>query len=295
MKNNNIDEQEYLKQYNQGDYDRPSITTDIVVFTLKQEEKSNYRRVPKKFLSILLIKRGVHPYKGEWALPGGFVRMGETVEEAASRKLKEETGVSTVNLSQLHCFSEPKRDPRGWIISSSFMALAKEDLFFVNSGYDAIDAQWFHVDYKRIAVNTVDNKSGSVTSNKYRLELTHEDIELSAIIEVKVFISSKRHDIEYKILESEGIAFDHSKIIAYAINQLRDNLHISMLGFELMPEYFTLRDLQDAFEAISDKKLLTANFRRKISDYVIETDMFQEGLGHRPAKFYKRNYENLII
>lgn len=96
-------------------------------------------------------------------------------------------------------------------------------------------------------------------------------------------------------MKSDGIAFDHSKMIAYALNQLRDNLHISMLAFELLPEYFTLRDLQSAFEVIGGKKLLPANFRRKISEYVVETDQLQEGHGHRPAKLYKRNYEKFFF
>lgn len=293
MKHKDLGEKEYLESYRQSDYERPSLTTDIVAFTLSDEEKGNYRKLPEKHLSLLLIQRGVHPYKNDWALPGGFVRTGETVEDTARRELREETGVQDITLSQLHCFSEPKRDPRGWIISCAFMALAEEEQYHIHSGDDAVDAQWFHVDYNLIDRIVVDKGIEKTVHKQYQLKLSYQEIQLSAIIEVRLSMSYKRQDVEYVILESNGIAFDHSKMITYALNQLRDNLHISMLVFELLPEYFTLRDLQSAFEVISGQELLPANFRRKIAEYVVETEKVQEGHGHRPAKLYVRNYKKL--
>ena len=158
-----------------------------------------------------------------------------------------------------------------------------------------MDAQWFHVNYHLVDTIVVDKESEKTIKKQYRLQLSHQEIQLSATIEVRLDISSKRQNVEYVIFKSDGIAFDHSKMIAYALNQLRDNLHISMLVFELLPKYFTLRDLQSAFEVISGKKLLDANFRRKISEYVVETDQAQEGHGHRPAKLYTRNYEKIVF
>jgi ADP-ribose pyrophosphatase YjhB (NUDIX family) len=101
------------------------------------KDSGDYRKLPEKHLSILLIKRGRHPYKDEWALPGGFVRPNETVEQAAYRELLEESGVRNVNLSQLEVFSEPGRDPRGWIISCAFMALASAEQFTLQPDTDA--------------------------------------------------------------------------------------------------------------------------------------------------------------
>ncbi len=283
-------EKEFLEAYRQSDYITPSLAADMTVFTIQNKETGDYRKLPKKELSLLLIKRGEHPFLNYWALPGGFVRPGETIEETAYRKLQEEAGVTDISLSQLHCFSEPGRDPRGWIISCSFMALAAEEEFYLNAGEDAIDVKWFHVNYHLQNIQTEQVKTGQVIIKTYRLELFHSEIKLSANIEEKTHLTSKARKREYKILESDGIAFDHGMIISYAVNCLRDNLNTSMSAFELLPEYFTLTDLQRVYEAILGEELLTANFRRKIADYVIATDRRVEGLGHRPSKLYKRNF-----
>ena len=88
-----------------------------------EEEEENYRKLPECSLCLLLIQRGGHPYLGDWALPGGFVRPGETTKAAAKRELREETGLDQVYLEQLYTFSDPGRDPRTWVMSCAHMAL----------------------------------------------------------------------------------------------------------------------------------------------------------------------------
>jgi len=95
-----------------NDYPRPSLTVDLVIFTIAEDD-----------LKVLLIRRGQEPFKGRWALPGGFVEIDESLERAAARELKEEVGVTNVYLEQLYTFGEPKRDPRGRVISVSYFAL----------------------------------------------------------------------------------------------------------------------------------------------------------------------------
>lgn len=288
-------EKDFLATYHQSDYDRPSIAVDMAVFTIKNEEVQDYRKLSRKDLSILLIKRGEFPYKNNWALPGGFVRKSETLEQAAYRELKEEAGVDNIYLTQLHNFSKPERDPRGWIISNAFLALANEELFHLQSGSDADDARWFRVTYDELSVEVEETASSKISKRKYSLQLIHEDIKINAIIEQRIQYENNRFKKELIVNEAdELLAFDHAEIIAYAMNHLRKTLNDSMLAFELMPEYFTLTDLQHVYETILGEELLTANFRRKISDFVIETNERVEGAGHRPSKLFCRNFDKLL-
>ena len=141
------EEIDFLKNYDINKYDRPSLTTDIVIFTVKNEETDDYRRLSKKKLSVLLTKRQEPPFKNTWSLPGGFVKSNESVEENAYRKLEEKAGISEILISQLGVFSEIGRDPRGWVVSCAFMALAQENKF--NIKHKNIEAKWFTVQYKK--------------------------------------------------------------------------------------------------------------------------------------------------
>lgn len=275
------EEREYLENYDIADYDRPSIAVDMAVFTISDNNKdnTNYRKLPDKRLQLLMIKRGQPPYKDMWALPGGFCKKGETVYEAALRELKEETGTDSAYLEMCNVFSEEGRDPRGWIISQAFMALMNSNLVNLKAGGDAWEAEWFDVELK---------KSHSV----YELKLQHNEVNIRSVIKEKKLYRDYHESVEYEIVESEGIAFDHGKIIIYILNKLRDKVETDgKIVFDLMPEYFTLTDLQKVFEIIMDKKMLTANFRRKISQYVTETDKIITGCGHRPARMFIRNMD----
>ena len=145
---NGLTEAEFLASYQPGDYPRPSVATDMVIFTVTDEDEENYRKLPEKELRVLLVRRGGHPFLGCWALPGGFVRPAETTEEAAERELREETGVDQVYLEQLYTFSQPGRDPRTWVMSCSYMALADSSQVAVQAGDDADDAAWFKLTFR---------------------------------------------------------------------------------------------------------------------------------------------------
>ncbi len=116
------------------EYPRPSVTTDCVIFGFDGID-----------LNILLIERGIEPFKGQWALPGGFVKMNETTEECARRELEEETGVKDLFMEQLYTFSDVNRDPRGRVITVSYYALIRSTDFKVIGGDDASAARWFPI------------------------------------------------------------------------------------------------------------------------------------------------------
>lgn len=116
------------------EYPRPSLTTDCVIFGFDGID-----------INILLIERGIEPFKGMWAFPGGFVNMEETTEQGAKRELKEETGIENVFIEQLYTFSDIHRDPRGRVISVAYFALVRTSDYQVIAGDDAKKAKWFKI------------------------------------------------------------------------------------------------------------------------------------------------------
>ena len=124
--------------------------------------------------------------------------------------------------------------------------------------------------------------------------LRHEEsgvILKALLMEHKQFVNYHER-VRYEIMDSEGLGFDHAKIILHTLLFLRKSVENDWkVAFDLMPELFTLTQLQNTFELVFDEKLLTANFRRKVNDLVVETEQSIEGTGHRPAKLYKRNVE----
>lgn len=294
---NGLTEAEFLSRYEPGDYVRPSVAADMVIFTVMETEEENYRKLPEKELEVLLIQRGVHPYLGCWALPGGFVRPDETTEAAAKRELKEETGVDHVYLEQLYTFSEPERDPRTWVMSCSYMALIDSSKVRVKAGDDADQAVWFrtsfrlmdeHIEYRK---NMTYDGMKTIRIKRYELELSHEDVVLRSLIEKKIVKTEHETVTEYRILENDGLAFDHAKIISYALERLKGKVEYTDLALHMMPEEFTLTQLQQVYEVILGKTLLKAAFRRKIAHLVEGTDSFTENEGHRPSKLFRRKLE----
>lgn len=289
------EEKNYLAKYSITDYERPSVAVDMSVFSIMENlGTENYRRLPQKELKILMIKRASFPYKGCWALPGGFCRPGEDVCETAKRELKEETGIADAYLNLIGTFGNAGRDPRGWIISNAFMALINGERYRLRAGTDAWEAKWFSVNLKRKELKKEVREASVHIENEYVIQLYNEEAEISlsaGLKEYKEYINY-HEKVHFEVLDSEGIAFDHAKLILYSLLTLRSNVKDNMkLVFDLMPEQFTLTQLQNSLEVILDEKLLTANFRRKINDYVIETEQIVEGAGHRPAKLFKRNIE----
>lgn len=294
------EEEEFLKQYDLTKYDRPSVAADMAVFSVMGEQgekqardKENYRKLPKRKLKILLIRRGDHPYRGDWALPGGFGRRSEEIYETAKRELFEETQISEAYLKLIGVFGRYGRDPRGWIISHTFLALIDGEKYQVRGGSDARDAAWFEVEFTQEKVSEKREKDRPGRSTLYRLRLVCEEKEepvvLQALIRKEDVIRHFHTETEYFVEEEEGLAFDHAKLICYALLSLRQEVESDgRIVFDLMPEYFTLTELQKVVEIILDKALLTANFRRKMAVYVEETDRMITGAGHRPAKLFQR-------
>jgi 8-oxo-dGTP diphosphatase len=199
------------------------VTVDIVIFTLRGGS-----------LQVLLVKRGVPPFEGQYAIPGGFIREDESLEEAALRELHEETGVRNVFLEQLYTFGDPKRDPRGRVITIAYYALIAPDKLSLVAGADAAEAQWFPAS------------------------------------------------------SLPPLAFDHKSILDYALERLRNKLEYTTVGFQLLPEKFTLGELQAVYEAILGRQLDKRNFRRKLALLGILKPLREwQHTGRKPAQLFR--------
>lgn len=126
--------EERAENYDPSRYERPSVTVDVVIFTLQERE-----------LHVLLVKRKRWPHEGRWAIPGGFVQMDESLESAARRELEEETGVRDIYMEQLYTFGDPKRDPRMRVISVAYIALVRADQQRLRVSDESHDVRWFPV------------------------------------------------------------------------------------------------------------------------------------------------------
>lgn len=280
-------EQAFLEGYRADEFERPSVSVDVVAFTVRDDEAENYRKNAEKKLEVLLMKRTDFPFKDRWALPGGFVGIDEDMEEAAQRVLKSKTDLSKAYLEQLYTWGAVDRDPRHRIFSISYLTLLREANLKEQSRNK--NYEWFALNMNTLREEWEESEKG------YRLtrieEIRLESEKESFTVQIKWNRTLQNGIIEQvcEILENESLAFDHAKIIAYALRRLREKIEYSPLAFSLMPERFTLTQLQQVYERILGRELLKANFRRKIAPMVIETDDYKKDSGHRPSKLYRFN------
>lgn len=216
------------------EYARPSVTVDCVVFGLDDDG-----------LKILLIQRDAPPFEGGWALPGGFVEMEESLDQAALRELQEETGVHELFLEQLYTFGEVNRDPRTRVITVAYYALVNLKDHKLEAATDARAAAWFELD------------------------------------------------------DLPTLAFDHAEILQMAQERLQGKVRYQPIGFELLPEKFSLRQLQRMYEIVLGRPLDKRNFRKKALSLGVLEDLneVERDVSHRAARLYRfdrEKYQQLV-
>ncbi|MEK3671604.1 NUDIX hydrolase [Paenibacillus sp. FSL R10-2771] len=288
---NGLTEEQFLKTYDAGNYERPSVAVDMLIFTVMEEQQDNYRKLAEKSLQLLLIQRGEHPFLGQWALPGGFVGIHESVEEAARRELYSETNIDNIYMEQLYTWGDVQRDPRMRVISCSYMALVDRKALTVQAGDDAAAAAWFEVSYNILETRREELEQGIRLETFVEIILQNEQARLSGVVKLTETIRGHVRHLDREIVRSSGFSFDHLMMVQAAIERLRGKAEYTDIVFNLMPPLFTLSELQRVYEIILGKELLAAAFRRKIAERVIETDESTRDAGHRPSKLYRYNLE----
>ncbi len=246
--------------YNIEDYERPSVAVDAAVFGVDDYKSST---MDEKRLKILLVKRGEQPFEGMYSLPGGFLRKGETTEQAMNRELCEEAGVVGTKLLPLKVYSDADRDPRGWIISAAYISLTNTVELSTDRTSDAAEAVWLDFRYQSIG----DFEELIISNENTRLEIT----------------------AKYGKVLTSDFPFDHGTIIYDAFKQLQDEVRHHDIIFDLMPELFTISDLHGPYQMILQKEETIQAFRKRMLPKIEETDQYDDTTAaHRKSKLYRR-------
>lgn len=203
------------------EFPKPSVTVDVIIFSIISNS-----------LKVLLVKRKIAPFKDSWAIPGGFVDLSQSLEDAAKFKLEEKTGMSDVYLEQLYSFGDVNRDPRGRVITVAYFAL---------------------VDFGK----------------------------------VKVVETSEHESNWFSVSSLPSLGFDHNKILTYAIQRLKWKFEYRTVAFSLLPEKFTMSQLQDLYEIVFSAKFDKRNFRKKILSLdILKERGLMKDVSFRPPMLY---------
>ena len=227
-----VDEAAFLDTYDPGLFERPSVAVDLILTSIVDGAPA-----------VLLHRRTGHPQAGTWALPGGFVGIGESLDDAARRVLRDKARMADAYLEQLYTFGAVDRDPRMRIVSIAYSALLPAERFAAAPG----------LALARVETSDAGRTSAVIGGERVRL------------------------------------AFDHDRMLDLAIGRLRGKLDWSPVAFALLPERFTLRALQDVYEAILGRPLNKPAFRRRLIDSgrIAATGERETGASFRPAELYR--------
>lgn len=239
MTDTEIGKEPFMDTYEDPGYARPDARVDVAIFSVRDAA-----------LKVLLIKRRVGPFKGQWALPGGTIHIEEDtdLESAAKRRLKALTGVASPYLEQLRTYGSRDRDPRRWSLTVGYYALVPSETLSLQAAEEAEDARWYTIDGDTVSV---------------------------------------------------PLAFDHAQILSNAVTRLRSKVEYSPVAVHLLPEQFTLAELQRTYELILGETLDKSPFRRQVKATGLVEPVkgrMRQGAG-RPAQLYRfaKRYDALFF
>lgn len=247
-------------------------TTDLLIFGIDSRKNRNTRGLPKKYFSILLVKRDKEPFKDKWSLPGGFVELDESSRDASLRILEKETGLKNVYMQKLTFKDDVNRDSRGRIVSSSYMALIDRTLL---KNELSLNACWFDIIIQEVSNRIIVNLTNGVETISYRVN--------------KEVIDSKSDEYNYVVTSLNPLAFDHDELIVEGAMELRNKVRNTDIVFNLMPEEFTIGEVKQVYELLLNKKLINSVFRRSMASKFVVTDKKVKTGGHRPSLICRYN------
>lgn len=275
------EDKRYLDNYNDKNYDKPSVTVDNIILRFTNKSSNNYRKLAEKKLQVCLIKREYSPFKDAFAVPGTFIDLKLPLSISARECVQSKTGLTNFYYEQLYTFGDKQRDPRARVLSVAYLILT-------NNEEEIINGEWFDINTQMDEIKLEETETGYIQTQNIKIQLTNNNHSLNN--EVQVYFEKKNCEEikDVKIISSE-LAFDHIKILYFALERLKNKIEYTDVIFNLLPKNFTLTELKLCFEAILQEKLLDANFRRKIKSKVKPVDDFDKEKGHRPSRLFTHN------
>jgi 8-oxo-dGTP diphosphatase len=275
------EDKKFLELYSDSSYEKPSITVDNVIFRFFDKDCENYRKLPQKRLQVYLIKRKYSPYKDDYALPGTFINLNESLTDSMKMCLKNKVNIDNFYYEQLYTFGEKKRDPRTRVISIAYLILT-------NNEKNLCNGEWFDIEYNEDETKQEITKNGYIQTKSIKITLKNDNLLLNNELIVKFEKKGKEQLKSINIIKSD-LSFDHIKILFFGLERLKNKLEYTDIVFNLIQEKFTLTELKLCYESILGKKLLDANFRRKVNNMVSPITDYDSKKGHRPSRLFVHN------
>lgn len=272
------DDKKFLELYSDSNYAKPSVTVDAVILRLFDIESDNYRKLPEKKLQVFLKKREYAPYKNTYSIIGTFIDLNYELSDSLKLCVKKKISLVDYYYEQLFTFGEKSRDPRTRVLSASYMLLTNKFSHLQNG-------EWFDIETNIESQTREETENGFLKSKIISINLVNDNLILKNKIKITITKEKLLQTKTVEILHSD-IAFDHIKIIFYAIERLKNKLEYTDIIFNLLPEKFTLTELKKSYETILEQSLLDANFRRKISKMVEPIDEYDTGKGFRSSQMF---------
>lgn len=229
------EEAAFLAAYDPSKYKNPAVAVDLTVFGYSKREKT---------LKALMVRRKNYPYRGWYSFPGGFMEIDEHIDCAVRRELEEETGLKDVYAELYYVMGDPDRDPRQRVVTPEYFSLVDMERVRPQAGDDAAEAEWFTLS----AYGREEVVRGNTRQETFRLTLSGCGRTFSPVL-YRETVYQDAIERREKVLDTGGIAFDHSQVAFYSLWRLQERLKNSDVAYNALPQVFSLEELEDLYQA----------------------------------------------
>jgi hypothetical protein len=273
------------------------MTVNLAMFQVLDEERISSKRLPSKELMVLLEKRDREPFKGCWLFPYAAVDADESLDDAVCKKLMENINPGSIYFEQLYTWGAIDRDPTARVVATSYIAVAPTGRVKTPADAEHGALRWFSVSKKLVSgekISDLHMRSKYLVTLFCRLENVTISYHVIEDMNVNGFEKRIKYSYEPYADASDRMGYDHIKILDYALDRIKNKVLYTNIAFGLLPEYFTLTELQQVYEVLLGKKLIKPNFRQMIGKKVEKTQKTKRDGAYRPSTLYRLKKSSMI-